>query len=229
MGSVFKTLRRWAGAATGGQWAGVQRWAEDSGHQFKRVRSGDGFAVEGSVARGELPPWRLEWGPSQRSFLEGQELRIRMELRVHEDVQLLVLSHGLLRRMESATFANFTDSLKTYADDGVAPEEMRWLAMFAKVNMGELPELKPHFGAVASDPKLALNWLRGPLSQQLLRDLPASVSGPGSGLQMMVHRGRLTLRAALAQAEMPALESRLALFAVAAVQLQAALRRPGRG
>jgi hypothetical protein len=211
---MLNSLRRWMGRESATSHADVAAWAGASGYVFKRVRSGDGFAVE-AAATAEYPPWRLEWGPSHRAYIEGQELRVRAELPTHDHLQVLVLSRALLARLEAQTFQTFTDSLKTYADDS-APQEMRWLAMFPHVQTPELHSLRAQFGVVASEPDVAAHWLAGAVAASLLN--AAGDSQPGLAappLQLMVHRGWLTLRTPLAEPQVPALQARLALFGVA--------------
>ena len=99
------------GARRGADWDGVAAWAEAASLVFKRARGGDGFAVEGSLGE-DYVPWRLEWGPSKRFYFDSNELRIRAELGLPDELQMLVMSRALMRRLESETFHTLTDSLK---------------------------------------------------------------------------------------------------------------------
>ena len=45
-------------------------------------------------------PWRLEWGPSQRPYIQGQELRIRAELGLSSELQLVLMNRALQEAME---------------------------------------------------------------------------------------------------------------------------------
>jgi hypothetical protein len=143
----------------------VMAWARGSGRGFKRVRGEDGFVVDGAI---EGMPWRLEWGPAQRDYIGGHELRLRMELALPHDMQMLVLSRALMERLERATYEQFTDSMQTQIG-AQAPEEMRWLVMFPKVDLVSLKSLRARFGAVASVPAAGLAWLEGPLAESLMR------------------------------------------------------------
>ena len=42
-----------------------------------------GFVIDGRLG---ATPWRLEWGPSQRPYIQGQELRLRSELGLSPDL-----------------------------------------------------------------------------------------------------------------------------------------------
>ena len=52
-----------------------------------RRRDDDGFVIDGQL---DGTPWRIEWGPPQRTYIDGHELRLRMELGLPPDLQMLV-------------------------------------------------------------------------------------------------------------------------------------------
>ena len=107
----------------------ISEWAQRRGHGFKRARGEDGFVIDGRL---EGRPWRIEWGPSQRDYIEGHELRLRMELDLPSDAQMLLLSRPLMDSLERQTFEEFTDSVQTQIGTKT-PEEMRWLVNSSKV------------------------------------------------------------------------------------------------
>ena len=195
----------------------ISDWAERRGYGFKRARGEDGLIIDGEL---EGKPWRIEWGPPQRPYVEGHELRLRMELDLPSEMQMLVLSRPLLDSLERLTFEEFTDNVQTQI--GVkTPEEMRWLVMFPKVSMDTLKTLRARFGAVASAPEVGLAWIEGPLAARLeqaaegfLRDEPPFV--------LMTLRGRAYLRMQLASPEPKAVAAALALFETAVAQARAA-------
>ena len=191
----------------------LEQWAKRRGHGFKRVRHEDGFVIDGLL---EGWPWRIEWGPPQRDYIVGHELRLRMELDLSSDAQMLVLSRPLMDSLERQTFEEFTDNVQTQIGTKT-PEEMRWLVMFPKVNLANLKALRTRFGAVASAPATGLSWLEGPLANMLehaatawLRDEPPFV--------LMTLRGRAYLRMQLAQPEPESVAAALALFETAVAQ-----------
>ena len=53
----------------------VSSWARGCGHAFKRTCDVEGFAIEGALAGNA---WCLEWGPPQRPYIVGNELRGRI-------------------------------------------------------------------------------------------------------------------------------------------------------
>src|ERR1700712_5769011 len=168
----------------------ISDWAKRCGHGFKRVRGEDGFVIDGAI---DNKPWRIEWGPPQRSYIEGHELRIRMELDLPSDLQMLLLSRPLMDSLERKTFEEFTDNVQTQIGTKT-PEEMRWLVMFPKVNLSSLRTLRLRFGAVASDAASGLAWIEGPLANlieaasndDLLRGDPPFI--------LMTLRGRTYMR-----------------------------------
>jgi hypothetical protein len=200
-----------AGQGLGADHAAISSWAKQRGHAFRRARDRDGFGVDG---RHDGRTWRLEWGPSQRHYVEGHELRMRMELGLPHDLQLLLLSKPLLERLERETFEEFTKSNQTQMGDST-PEETRWLVMFPKIEMRALKALRAHFGGVSSLPADGPAWLDGPMapalvraSRRLLLHAPPFV--------LMTLRGRLHLRLQLASPHVDDIAETLELFHIAA-------------
>lgn len=188
----------------------ISTWAAARGFGFKRVRSEGGFVIDGAF---EGMPWRAEWGAPQRDYIEGHELRLRMELDLPPDLQMLLLARPLMDALERKTFEEFTDNVQTQIGTKT-PEEMRWLVMFPKVNLSALKSLRVHFGAVASAPAIGLAWLTGPLDDALgiaagglLHHAPPFV--------LMTLRGRVYLRMQLWAPDAKDLAAALALFEVA--------------
>ncbi len=200
----------------------ISDWAQRRGYGIKRARREDGFVIDGGL---EARPWRIEWGPPQRAYIDGHELRLRMELDVPSGAQMLLLSRPLMNALERLTFDEFTDSVQTQIGTKT-PEEMRWLVMFPKVDMATLKTLRTRFGAVASVPATGLAWIEGALAQALeqfaeayLRDEPPFV--------LMSLRGRLYLRWQLLAPDPGAVAAALALFEIAATQVQRVASRVG--
>ena len=191
----------------------IAEWAQRRGFGFKRVRGEDGFVIDGLL---EGKTWRLEWGPPQRAYIFGHELRLRMELALPSDMQMLLLSRPLMDALERQTYELYTDNVQTQMGSST-PEEMRWLVMFPKVNLSTLKILRDRFGAVASAPNAGLAWLTGPLSNALeqtagglLRMEPPFV--------LMTLRGRAYLRMQLATPRSTDIADALALFETAVAQ-----------
>lgn len=212
--------RMFSAKPAGPDWGPVSGWAKSQHYAFKLVRDAEGFAIDGRF--GGLP-WRLEWGPPQRDYILGRELRLRMELDLPSDLQMMVLSRSLFEALESRTFDDFTQGTQTYVGSAV-PEEMRWLAMWPPAALAGQRELRQIVAALGVDPAFAESWVDGPLAAQLV--------AAGSGLLeaqpaflLMCHRSRLYLRMALAEATSRSLAEAVALFGVAAQQ---ALRTAGR-
>jgi hypothetical protein len=191
----------------GTDYAAVSSWAKQRGHAFKRTREPEGFAVDG---RHEGRAWRLEWGPGQRHYVEGNELRLRMELGLPTDLQLLLLSKPLHERLERETFEEFTKNNQTEMGDST-PEEIRWLVMFPKIEMRGMKTLRAHFGGVSSLPADGPAWLDGPLGQALLRSTRRLLLQEPPFV-LMTLRGRSYLRLQLASPDIDDIADALELF-----------------
>jgi hypothetical protein len=88
---------------------------------------------------------------------------------------------------------------------------MRWLVMFPKLTAEELGALGDRFSAVGGSKTWVMQWLADGLTNALL----ASPLDVGQPLVLMIARGRLTLRTALAHPDPAALDAWLRLFQAA--------------
>lgn len=209
----------------GADFGDVSEWAKRRGLGFKRARDDEGFVIDGLL---EGSPWRLEWGPSQRAYIEGRELRLRMELNLPSDMQMLLLSRTLMTQLERQTYEQFTESTQTQVGTST-PEEMRWLVMFPMVDLAGLPELREHFGAVASTPATGLNWIEGPLANTLEQARATLLAGDPPFL-LMTLRNRAYLRLRLPTPEVSLLAMALKVFETAVTQAKrSALTRVATG
>jgi hypothetical protein len=207
---MVNPLRRWFHGSHGIEhWTVVVDWAESKGHRFARSRDGDGFVIESNRV-GQA--WRLEWGPPQRHYFSGPELRLRAEVGASGDLQMLVMTRGLMTLLEQQAFEESIEGTETRMDDDL-PEEMRWLVLHPKVPRSELGALRDRFGALSNFPRAALSWLDKPIVDQL--DASVAWQPANQPLALVMQRGRLTLRCAAPQPAVPALEGALALFVVA--------------
>lgn len=194
-------------------WQAVAEWAKHNRLKFKRESEGVGFVIDGGL---ESKPWRLEWGPPQRLYIEGRELRLRMELGLSPNLQMLLISQPLLESLERQAFERFTESTQTVIDH-TTPEEMRWLAMFPKVPYKAAKVVRSRFGLVGGTPPEATSWVEGALAKQMeeaavgfLSDQPPFV--------LMVLRGRVYLRMQLAEPAVPLIAQAVSVFEVAVLQ-----------
>ncbi len=212
-----KLKRLFSGSPPGPDLTEVADWAQRRGHAFRRAREESGFVIEGTL---EGKPWRLEWGPPQRPYIAGRELRLRMELSMPAEAQMLLLSRPLLESLERQAFEQFTEGTQTQIGTST-PEEMRWLVMFPKINLGGLPEIKGHFGAVASQAAVGLAWIGGPLANALAQALSTLLAGDPPFL-LMVLRNRGYLRVQLADPDPRSIGTALGLFEISVTQAQQA-------
>jgi hypothetical protein len=211
-------------------WSVVKAWAEGQGLTFKREKEDRGFALLGQVAApdvaGEAPAsraWRLEWGPSQREYIEGPELRIRASMGLPAELQMLLMPLPLMDRLERETFSRFTQQAQTEIDIGM-PEEMRWLALFRRTSMTPWKQLRSEVGAVAAIAGTAEAWLQNEALQSALMDAVHTLPG----FVLMTLRSRLYLRLPLAEPHTGTVGAALALLNTAAPALGAVLEAIGR-
>lgn len=189
-------------------WAELDQWATSHERKFRPVRGeAEGFVVDGRL--GTLP-WRLEWGPSQRPYLQGMELRVRAELGVPAEVQALVMDRALQAVLEKQMFDHFVEDVQTRMD-AQTPPEMRWLVLFGKLSGSELGALRERYVALAAHRGWLLAWLDG----KLTASLQAHALAQGQSVVLMISRGRLTMRTALGDPAPAELERWLRLFQVA--------------
>lgn len=210
LAEMINLFRRWFGGPRRGDgWAAASDWAEASGHRFARSRDGSGFVIEAGEA---ATAWRLEWGSTQRHYFNGPELRLRADVGATGELHMLVIGRELMVRLEQLMFEESIDGTETRMDDDL-PEEMRWLVLYPKLPRAELGVLRERFGALANFPRAALSWLDAALIQEL--DATSSWLSPTPALLLVLQRGRLTLRCALAQPDVPALQAAQGLFGAA--------------
>ena len=102
------------------------------------------------------------------------------------------------------------------------PEEMRWLVMFAKVDVSGMPAVAAHYGAVAGSPAQGQLWIEGPVAKLLERAIGTLMVGDPPFV-LTVSRGRAEMRLQLPDVSSPFLGSAITLFETAVAQ---ALRAP---
>jgi hypothetical protein len=195
-----------APSGPGADWGAITPWVASRQYSFRAVQD-EGFVVDGQL---DARPWRLEWGPSQRPYIQGQELRIRAELGLAADLQLVVMNRMLQEKMEKDVFDQYVEGVQTRIDNQTPPE-MRWLVMFPKLPGAEMPELRERYVALSSAKSWLVHWLQGPLSQALA-GLKVDAAAP---VVLMIGRGRLMLRTPMATAEVAPLQAWLRLFETA--------------
>lgn len=213
----FKQVKHWYIArANAVRWRAISDWADERGAQFKQARDGTGFIIEQPKA---LPGGlRIEWGPSQRSYIGGTELRMRCELKLHADLQMMLLCRELMDQLERTVFEAYTDTLKTRVDTDT-PEEMRWLVMFPKLTHFRSKLVRGRFGAVGVTRELPAAWLDGELSDALAQAsqdlLPAE-----RPFVLQCMRGNIYMRVALPEPELAQIQSFVRLLELAGREAQ---------
>lgn len=208
----LKRLFSSGSAAQQGGLEAITNWADTRTFTFRPMPQNDGFIIDGRVG---AVPWRLEWGPSQRSYIEGGELRLRAELGLGKELQVVVLNKTLQEAMEKAIFEQYVEDVQTRIDNETPPE-MRWLVMFPKLSEKELGRLKDRFSGIASVKSWLVRWLDGNLGN----GLAVLRVDPSTPFIAVISRGRLTLRTAMAEPYLPDIEVAVRLFETAVREAQ---------
>ena len=183
-------------------------WARAQGFTYNPAGDGKGFLMSGRTGN---RPWRLERGHSSRAYIRGEELRARAELRVDEDVAVLVMNRSLKEVLEKQAYELYTDTLQTTADPKL-PEEMRWLAMYREAGWDSLsPAFWARYSVLADKRGHALAWL-----DQNLADLLMSWPEPAPDAQvpfvLMLLRGKVYLRMQYTPADLRTLAHATLIF-----------------
>lgn len=177
----------------------IQAWAQQRGAEHRRVRDGEGCVVEGRLGH---QAWRLEWGSSQRSYVQGPELRLLSELELPKELQVMVLNRQLMEATEKAVYEHYVDDVQTRLDTETPPE-MRWLVMYAKASAQDLGRLRERYGAVGSIKPWLQQWLASPLNDALAATIDmVPLEQP---VVLSLSRGRMVLRTSLATPNMDSL------------------------
>jgi len=205
---MFKSF--FANQGLGPDFSEVSAWAKRRGHQFKRERDGNGFVVDGKF---EDLPWRLEWGPPQRPYINGKELRVRMELGLPPDMQMLIVSKSLMEALEKQAFEQFTESNQTEMGAST-PEETRWLVMFPKIAMNGSKTLRSTFAGVSSLPNEGPAWIEGALGHALER-AAGTLLRLTPPFVLMTLRGKIYMRIEMSSADETDVAAALSLFEAA--------------
>ena len=211
---MLNGLRRWFSAGSDQTSAAsvLARWAERGSHQFKPVHDGDGCVVLGT---GQGYDWRMEWGPSQRNYIDGSELRLIAEPGFPRDMQALVISRMLGEAVEKVVFEQYVDDVQTRID-AQTPPEARWLVMYPKLSGADMGGLRGRYAALGNSAPAVQRWLASPLGAALQKTINAvDESDP---VVLCLGRGRLILRTAMPVPEAERLSLWMSVFVAAAQQ-----------
>ena len=218
---MLDAVRRWF--SWGGSlpaWTEFSAWANAHHWTLKRTIAHDGWAMDHNPRHAG---WRIEWGPAQRSFMSSHEFRIRFEVALNSDIQALVLDRPLLARLDHEVYAQFTDHVQTRLDEET-PEEMRWLAMHAKLTPNQMGvPLRDRYGAISNDTEWVSHWLDGPIATALKQraDTMPIEAVSAEPFILRLARGQVVIRQSASHPRVAVLESCIAVAAA----VDEALRR----
>jgi len=166
---MFRQLSSWFGRFRQDAWkeSQMRSWAGERGWEIRSSHPGQSLVLEGS-ADGHRT--RLEWGPPQRFYIGGNELRMRTELPSTWTAQLVIMNRALRRQLEREVFEEYVEDVHTRVDTSTPPE-MRLLVMLPKVVNAQSSESSP-LSVLATDAERADQALSASLGG-VLADWPA--------------------------------------------------------
>lgn len=174
-------------------------WAEARQFSLRRVRDGQGCVLEGRLAGHDC---RVEWGESQRRYIDGPELRLLADLHLPRDLVVVLVNRQLLGWMEQTVYEQYVDDVQTRVDTDT-PAEMRWLVMFSRAGGQELGRLRDRYGGASNLMPWLAQWLSTPLNDALAVTL--DTVPPEQPVVITVKSGRLLLRTAMPRPQRDAL------------------------
>jgi hypothetical protein len=223
MSALFKRLFNSEQEAAAAGWPEARCWAESAGHRFAVGRGGEGFVVESQATGANF---RIEWGPSQRSYIASQELRVRADVGPATDVQMLAATRMLMERLERDVFEQYTEGTETRIDEQT-PEEMRWVVLYPQVPGKVMGALRERFGLLSNRPRASTLWLEEGLAGPLAKSL--AWHDPAAPMVLVVQRGRFVLRLALPEPRIAVLDGALSLGLAAAAAARRVAEEVSRG
>lgn len=187
---MFSAIKRFIGGGVKAtdQGAVLSAWAKAQGYELKRVSGkSPGYVVE--TGHG----WRVELGDTQRPlYLTGKELRFRGESEMPHDVQLVMLTQSLAHLLETDVFSRYTNDMQTQIDNTL-PDEMRWLAMHARVDTSTSPTLSRRFVILSNAVDVSHLWLDASMLE-VLEEAASHWWTDTAMIILTINRGLLTMR-----------------------------------
>jgi hypothetical protein len=200
-------------------WTALLAAGRARGWALRLTHEHDGFALESPSGAAH---WRLEWGPSQRAYLGGHELRLRGDTGIDPMAHALLMPRALMSSLEHAIYQQFTEGVMTRLDDQT-PEEMRWLAMSERLTADDMGPLNNRFAAVSNMAGWMADWLRTSLGPSLLDwsggdavepPGPRGSEVPGP-MSLVLRRGQLVLRLGMTKPDVASVAAAISLYEVA--------------
>jgi hypothetical protein len=221
---VLKQVKHWMKLrAHASQWKPVADWAAKRNAQFTIEEEDGAEGCSVMDAQNPLGPLLIEWGAPQRDYVQGAELRMRWDLKLKSDLQVMLIERSLMDRLESMVFEAYTDTLQTRVDTDT-PEEMRWLVMFPRLEQWSGKVARQRFGALGATAEMIQEWLSGSLSDVLALASQDLVPA-GHPFVMLTQRGNLYLRHQMPEINVEQIQSLVRVAEVAAREALALNKR----
>ncbi len=168
----------------------VAHWATEHflHHQVVGVHQ---FALSGRL---HDRAFQAECHPASRAYMEGLELRARVDLGLPPAGHVIVMSRALKAALEALSeriYRDAVDAVRTTKED--LPEEVRWLSMYRPVQWQGVDErFWRHYTVLTDSAELARRWLdTDALDYLMAGDGSAAAQVP---VLVMLRRGRCYLR-----------------------------------
>ena len=189
---MFERLKRALKPAEAGtaEADGLARWA------LCRMLSHHRMSNGATVAEGLLldRPFQAGCALSSRPYIVGVELMARAELRLRDEVNIIVMHRALKRALEKAAGHVYADAVsQVQTTDKPLPEELVWLSMYRDAGWpGPTPDFWARYCVLTDDLEAARAWLDGDAVESLL-DVPAALR-PVTPFLIALTRGKAYLR-----------------------------------
>jgi hypothetical protein len=210
---MLDSIKRLSALVNPGPWAEVQRWAHTQKMSFTRFENQAGFGVEGLL---QNRPWRMAWSLPERPYIEGSELRMRLDMGLGAELQILLMCKTLSEKLAQHAFERFTQTNQTLIDEN-SPEEVRWLVMFPTASYQACPAVQQRFHLVGNSPLEAAHWVEGELAGPLEHSLSTFLTQDHPFLVMVIN-SRVYLRVRLIEPTLSNVLQVLSVFEAAVAQ-----------
>lgn len=188
----------------------IPAWARSAGLTCTDRGNGD-LVLEGTYGGRS---WGLELGPSTRDFIEGRQLRGKINLNADPNVSVIVMNRALKESLDDRVYKLYTDSVQTMASPEMQ-DEMRWVTIFEEFGWTSLPqEFWQSYSAMA-DNRLNATRLVNELLCEVLMNGPEQEQARNLPFTLSFSRSKLYLRMAYQPANLSTVQHAAAVMLTA--------------
>ena len=188
----------------------IPDWAHSAGLSCTERGDGD-LLIEGAYGR---HTWALELGPSTRDFIEGRQLRGKVNLAADPNVSVIVMNRSLKETLDDRVFKLYTDSVQTVASPEMQ-DEMRWVTIFEEFGWDSLPKEFWQRYSVMADKRVNATILVNELLCEVLMNGPEQDAAQTPPFTLNFSRSKLYLRMGYQPAELSTVQHAAAVMLTA--------------